>query len=282
MNKIRIITCVEGRQNIVAGFLMQIEYLREKTGLELPLTIAASEDEDIELITGSKAWDDACSVVQTPNNPLSEKHNKMLQGAMREKDWDVLLHLGSDDLVSAEYITHVANMEIEPNTIYGVDTIYFYNAAQMKMRKFAYQGSRLIGAGRVFPRKVLELTKGKRYKYRRPYYGWLAGEEQYIPKGLQKKVVERSVAEPIAKSKGKHVLWLDKRNNGLDNASGRVLAKLGVKEVNIGAEFNKPQLLDIKTRESITPWERIKAPTLTDQQARDVMKEISPTLEFAR
>lgn len=282
MNKIRIMTCVEGRLDIVAGFLMQIEYLREKSGFALPLTIAASEDEDIDFITEHSAWNESCGIIQTPNNPLSEKHNKMLQGAMREKDWDILIHLGSDDLVSLEYILKASELEIEPNTIYGVNELYFYNAAQMRMKRFTYSGIRLIGAGRIFPRKVLEATKGKKVKYRRPYFGWLSGEEQYVPDALLKTLLERSVAEPVSRSKKKHTLWTDKKNSGLDNASSRILDEMGIKQVNISEEFDFPQIIDIKTHQSITPWQRITAPTLTEKQAQDVFDRITPTLTFER
>lgn len=282
MNKIRIATCVEGRQNITEGFLMQIEYLREATGMELPLSIAASEDKDIDLITGHPAWKESCSIVQTPNDPLSEKHNKMLQCAMREKDWDVLIHLGSDDLMSAEYVTKISELEIEPNTVYGVNEMYFYNAASLQMMRFKYKGVTMLGAGRVLPRKVLEQTKGKRYKFRRPYYGHKVGGEQYLPEGITKKIKERSLATKVEGSKGKYVLWVDNRNSGLDNASGRVLTELGVNHKQINHLFDKPQIIDIKTHESLTPWSRLTGQVFTTQQADDVFAEISPILEFNR
>ena len=275
MNRIRVITCVQGREALTKAFIWQLQHIRAELGIDLPLSVAVSEEEDKQLIE-EVGLTDKCNLVVTPNSPLSEKHNKVLQSAMREKDWDLLLHLGSDDIVSVEYVKALLEMEIEENTIYGVREIYFYNPAQEKMKKFAYIGDRLIGAGRVFPRQVLELTKGKKWVYTRPYYGMVEGSEQYIPDGMTAKIKERKLANLDTRSKAKHVLWVGRKNSGLDQESGRVLRELGVKEVCIENLFNKPQIIDIKLRgENITPWERIGGYTLTQEQMTSEFLRIS-------
>ena len=281
MNKIRLMTCVQGRKEITLAFLWHLAYLRKETGLELPITIAVSDEDDYDLIMEDKTLlTEKCNVIKTPNNPVSEKHNQMLRAAYREPDWDAVIHVGSDDLMTVEYVKHVAEMKLDQNTVYGIKTMLFYNVVQDKLRKFTYKGVRQLGAGRVFPRKVIDKTRGKKLLFRRPWYGWLIGETQNIPDPLVTILLERSSATVETKSKRLPTLWAGKKDSGLDNDSMKVLDAIEVDYVNLDEVFDEPQIVDLKTREGITPWERIGGYNYPQNDVDKHMNRISPDVTF--
>lgn len=277
VNKIRIITCIHGRHEVVRCFFWQLEYLRKETKLPLPITVAYSDDEDFEVIKDFLT--EKCEAVKTPNNPLSEKHNQMLRTAARRKDWNCLIHLGSDDLMSAEYVIKVSELKLD-TAVYGVNELYFYNLPADTLKIYKYEGVKLLGAGRIFPRSVINLLKGKRYKFRRPYYGILTKADQYIPYAMQNLIEQRHLAEKVEGSNDLICLWMGHKNSGLDNESTRVLRACGIPEVNIGEYFEHPQMVDLKTRANITPWERITGNTIPSPYNKERLKEIAPEIEF--
>lgn len=276
INRIRVITAVHGRQEVVSAFFWQLEYLRAETGLKLPITVAYSDDEDLEHI--SEHLTEHCEAVKTPNEPLSEKHNQMLRSAARVKDWDCLLHLGSDDLVSLDYIRFISEMKLE-HKVYGISELYFYNLPTKTLRIFKYEGISVVGAGRVFPRSVVDVLKGTKYQFRRPYYGLLVGETQYIPKDMQSLIEERTLAERVP-SKSLYCLWVGKKNNGLDHESNRVLSACGIPRVDISGNFESPQIVDLKSRDNITPWERIQGNTIPSPHDKKRLQELAPNIEL--
>lgn len=277
VNKIRIITAVHGRQEVVSAFFWQLEYLRKETGFNLPVTVSYSDDDDFVHL--EQYLTDDCEAIKTPNKPLSEKHNQLLRAASRKKGWKCLMHLGSDDLVSAEYIRVVAGLKLE-HKVYGVNELYFFNLPTKTLRKFEYLGLNIVGAGRVFPRSVVNALKGEKYRFRRPYYGLLVRDEQYVPKGMQGLIEGRTIAEKVEGSKSLHCLWLGKKNSGLDNESNRVLSACGIPRVNIGHYFDGPQIVDLKSRDNITPWERITGNTIPSPHDKNKMLEIAPNIEL--
>lgn len=277
VNRIRIITAVHGRQEVVQAFFWQLEYLRKETGLKLPITVAYSDDEDLNVI--QEYLTDDCEAIKTPNKPLSEKHNQMLRAASRKKGWKCLLHLGSDDLVSAEYIRVIAGLKLD-HKVYGVNDLYFYNLPTKTLKRFEYSGLNIVGCGRVFPRSVVNALKGDKYKFRRPYYGLLVGDEQYIPKGMQALIEGRHIAEKVEGSNSLHCLWVGKKNSGLDNESNRILSACDIPRVNIGHYFDGPQIVDLKSRDNITPWERITGNTIPSPHDQNKLREIAPNIEL--
>lgn len=282
-NRIRILTAMHGRQELVAAFFWQLEYLREVTSQALPVTIAVSSDEDFEFLTEpkNKFLTEDCNVVKTPNNPLTEKHNQALRAAMREKGWDLLMQLGSDDLVSKEYIDHITNLEVRSDCVYGVNDMYFYNLHSLNMRRFSYAKDILLGAGRVLPRPLLERCKGVKIKFRRPYYGFVANEEQYYVEGRCQTILERKAGERVPRAKKLHTLWSNKQDRGLDREAVRTLEAVGmVEQISLDDAFDEPQIIDCKTHESLTKWDRISGYNMPLKDIPEVINRIAPNISF--
>lgn len=279
MNEIRILTAMQGRQPVVRAFLWQLDYLRAESGLKLPLTIVVSEDEDYDFLTNSGLLTNDCQLVRENNDPLTEKHNAGLRTAMKDKSWDLLLQLGSDDLISLAYIQHLNALKIEENAVYGVKAAYFYNLHLEKMREFAYRGEMQIGAGRAIPRKLIEKAKGIKMDFRRPYFGHLIGDTGYYVEERGKVISERAAGFK-AGGKSKITLWSHRKNHGLDGEAWQTLKSLGAKMIMLDDEFEIPQIIDLKTRENITKWERITGRDLSKAESSRVFESVAPEIDL--
>lgn len=276
VNRIRIITAVHGRHDTLKAYCWQIAYLREATGLELPLTISYTLEEDQQVI---KEELENVDFVQIANSPLSEKHNALLTAADKHKDWDCLLLLGSDNLVSEQYINSISLLKLE-HAVYGVNNIYFLNRAQKKLKQHSYLGHKVLGAGRVYPREVIESIKGKKHLFSRPWYGIAIGEDQYLAPAFEQLAIERKFAEPYSRSHKRAILWAGRKDSGLDNESNRLLRASGIDLINIEETLEGGHIVDIKTRDNITPWERIGGQELPLDEARAVLERISPEIDL--
>lgn len=282
-NQIRILTAVHGRQELVAGFFWQLRYVREATGLALPVSVAVSTQDDFHFVTEpkNKFLTEACNVVKVPNEPLTEKHNAGLRAAINEKDWDYLLQLGSDDLVSEDYVSLLSNLEMRSDCVYGVNNMYFYNLHTLKMQEFTYAKDIVLGAGRVIPRALLERCKGKKVRFRRPYYGHLPNDEEYYVGERLSQILDRNIGVLVSGAKSKLILWSNRANRGLDRESAKTLEAAGmVKQISLDEHFTQPQIIDCKTRESLTPWSRITGREMHIDEINEALSRIAPNISF--
>ncbi len=266
--------CVHGRHKELEMFVKQYNYLKESADKPLGLTLVCSTTEDYEYLTGKLEVPEE-SVHRHINEPLSRKHNLMLGRAM-QSDWDGLIHLGSDDLVSREYLQKAERLDLQKPCFYALEELYFYQHKTGKIKRFA---SGKIGAGRVFSRELLlQETAAVKVTFQRPYYAHDRGETAYLPSALIDKVVHERKAAAIVdegiKQSTKYILWLAKKNQGLDNESNRVLREAGYEPEVL--TFNYPQLIDVKSTDSITSWERIKAKSLGHLFYKEELARISP------
>lgn len=271
VNKLHIMACVHKRQAETKMFVKQINYLAEHSKKELGLTLVCSTDKDYKYLTDELGVSES-SVFKHVNKPLSRKHNLMLEKAMRE-DWDCLIHVGSDDLISLEYLKTVEKLDLVEPKFFALNEIYFTELKSGKIKRFK---SDKIGAGRVFSRKLIEREcRALKVVFNRPYYAHQRGEEAYIPYALKEKIIhERGAAEEIDGADNKYILWFAKKDNGLDNESNRVLSEAGIKPVPL--YFKAPQLIDVKGPDSLTSWYRIKSTVLNHEFHRQELHRISP------
>ena len=271
VNKLHIMACVHKRQAETKMFVKHFNYLAENAQKELGLTLVCSTDKDYKYLVEELGVSESC-VFKHVNKPLSRKHNLMLEQAMRE-DWDGLIHLGSDDLVSLAYLKAVENLNLVEPRFYALTDIYFTELKSGKNKRFK---SNKIGAGRVFSRRLIEREcRAVKVVFNRPYYAHQRGEEAYIPFALKEKIVhERRAAEEIDGVDGKYILWFAKKDNGLDNESNRVLLEAGYEPVPLN--FKAPQLIDVKGPDSLTSWYQIKTNVLNHEFHRQELNRISP------
>ena len=92
--------------------------------------------------------------IEHPNHPLGKKKNAGLRHVMQVCDFDYLLELGSDDLLTSDYLDF-----FEPHMRQGVaaaniGTAYFIDIASLKVAYWETQ--RIIGAGRILSREAIQ------------------------------------------------------------------------------------------------------------------------------
>lgn len=133
-------------------------------GWSFDVQIAGSEGE----ASRSMAEEFGFRYVETPNRPLSRKHNLMLR-ATRELDWDYVWLLGSDTLVTSR-IMDMYRPTLEAGAAWcGLRDLYFYDAATARLLYWPGYDKAVtgdvrrvrpdtIGAGRMFSRETVERT----------------------------------------------------------------------------------------------------------------------------
>lgn len=147
---LRIVTCVHGRHEVLKAFLHHIEWLRNETGYALPISVAYSDDADFDLIK------DCDHVLKIENNPVGRKWNELFKAVHYETCDSHFMCLGSDDFLNANYLNTVhPHTELDH---FGVDSGIFYSPMHSKAVEFKVTNPnfKLIGAGRVISRKVLD------------------------------------------------------------------------------------------------------------------------------
>jgi len=248
--KIHLLSCIWKRPQVTELFLAGIRRLQND--FDVSGTIVVSTDEDMALVTSLLPSN--FEVISYPNNPLSNKFNQGLFHAMKS-EWDGLLIMGSDNLLSNEGL----GLLIDSNKPYvGFGDIHFFSTETREWRLFTHDSTRLIGAGRLIKREVLNLLcnrvtcyfrkdrdiAGVTYKAREPFETTMDVAKYY--EGLD---YVRDISRPRHKG-----LWENGLEQGLDNSSELHLAMLGFAPYKISSKF--VHLIDIKTNQNITNWNR--------------------------
>lgn len=124
-----------------------------KLGMDVEIFAVLSETEMIPLCEeyGVK-W------VYAHNKPLGRKHNIGLDKAL-ELEWDYCINVGSDDIVSPQFIPFIQPLIDRRVDFFGLNDIYFYG--DHKLYYYRYPGRYTpFGAGRVTSRRMIEKIKG--------------------------------------------------------------------------------------------------------------------------
>lgn len=126
------------------------EYAPEYVDIQ-PLCIV-SDQEDADLVSSF-----GFNMVWSENKPLGKKHNAGLE-YLRNKEFDYILQLGSDDLITSEYLNYSYSAMEKGLDLFGVTKLYF---VEPKLEKACYfslttHQSTLIGAGRFISHKAIK------------------------------------------------------------------------------------------------------------------------------
>lgn len=139
--EIHVLTAIWKRPEITDIFFKGIK--------RLGLNCTAVISEDIDL---------PCQTVFAENQPLGNKWNRGLERAM-ENEFDYLLILGSDDLISNCLLDKYKGYN--GVDMIGVKDFYMYDIQQKRVKYFAgynvkYNRNISIGAGRLIRRDIIE------------------------------------------------------------------------------------------------------------------------------
>lgn len=154
--KIVVLTCVWKRPNITKIFLEQFKALQayNPSEFELELVVVGSEAKSKEIVTPYTTH-----YIHYKNLPLGKKWNAGL-AYCESLDFDVLLALGSDDIISTSCLSVYKRYIDEGFDYLGWQDFYLLDTSRKKMKYWSgYQGKRngeSVGAGRMFSRSLLE------------------------------------------------------------------------------------------------------------------------------
>lgn len=148
--KIGIVTANYDRHDIFRLWCASIKRLRDSFG-------------DIPVVVTSESMDRAtCKTyniehISCKNRPVSRKFNFSME-AMRDKDVDYVMVLGSDDIITDGLFQTILN-EVESGIdVIGTDSIYYYSLNRYtcphKLIKLKYK--RMLGVAKTISRSVLE------------------------------------------------------------------------------------------------------------------------------
>lgn len=122
-----------------------LSFLLEATkDLPIEIVVVGSEGKISEDIAKS------CRYVEAPNIPLTNKMNAAFQAC---KDYEGVILLGSDDLMSKEMLNYYVGLPSDLPHVLSLNDIYFY---RQDKKKLYYFHGRTHGAGRYYSKAVLE------------------------------------------------------------------------------------------------------------------------------
>ena len=243
---IRLYCAVHKRPEMTRMFLRNLEFIREETGKELPLTAVYSTEEDKELLEEFNVD----QIVYADNEPLSYKNNIGL-GATFDREWDRLIQLGSDSLITKDMIYAIENTK---HDFTAFNKCYFYD--QVTDEAVLWEMTGYIGSGRSFSRSMLAKCWASKYVTTRTFYHFRKGQEHFVPDGCYRYYRRKDCisVSPISKER-KFMLWQQPLMKGLDRESNRVLEEIGYK-VQVIEGIHQ---VEIKGDFNITPFKRIKS-----------------------
>lgn len=152
--KVVVFTPIWGRHDIVKIWQKGVERIKNYNPqvFEIIPFCMVSNKEDRELIE-SFGYD----YIETENKPLGRKHNKGLE-ALKDREFDYILQLGSDDLITNEYLHYLLSPMLSREPVFGVNRLLFCEPSTEKACRFELttQDNILIGAGRCISYEAIE------------------------------------------------------------------------------------------------------------------------------
>lgn len=151
MSSLGIITINHNRPQILKLWTCQIKRLREQLGMFIPAVVVSGE-EDKSICNQYHVFH-----ITQQNNPATEKWNKALS-YMRTMGVDYVMILGSDDIISTEFVRKTMT-EMAKNIDYiGCTVFYFFCGQGLDRGKLVKLDTpQTKGIGRTVSKRVLDL-----------------------------------------------------------------------------------------------------------------------------
>jgi hypothetical protein len=154
--RIAIVTAVWGRPEVFKLFAMGVHELEKIEGIDLITVVAGSEGEKSRTMVEAEGF----VYIETPNQPLAEKHNKSVMKASLFNP-DYIFCTGSDDLFHPNLFLHYIHWMKKGIDYIGVIDFYFYD---LRTTRALYWGGyredfrlgHTAGAGRAISKKVMD------------------------------------------------------------------------------------------------------------------------------
>lgn len=149
MKTIGLITVNYGRPKVLELWLAQIQRLRRELDNYIP-AVVVSDDADASLCNKYHVVH-----ITHPNRPVTDKWNRAMR-YMHSEGTDYAMILGSDDIISTEFIQNtLAQMELGIDLI-GTETIYFYCGQGVDRGKLVRLESPVLkGIGKTVSSRIL-------------------------------------------------------------------------------------------------------------------------------
>jgi hypothetical protein len=152
--RIAILTCMNKRHEVsrvfAEGIKRFIEAAPEGYGIEVFAAISESKSIDICNIY-------SFSGIGTDNTNLGMKWNKILSYTLNKYNFDYILQIDDDDLLSNECWDYYKPLIEQGKDFFGFRYIYFYDTKRKRINSFRYSWDKLIGPGTMMSRKAVEV-----------------------------------------------------------------------------------------------------------------------------
>ncbi len=150
MKSLGIITVNYKRPQILRLWCAQIKRIRKELGMYIP-AVVVSEASDVDICSQYGVMQ-----IAHENNPVTAKFNRAFQ-YMKNIDVDYVMILGSDDIVSTDFVSRtMVQMELGIGLI-GTETIYFYCGQGTDRGKLVKLESPILkGIGKTVSKRILD------------------------------------------------------------------------------------------------------------------------------
>lgn len=245
--KVLCLTALYSRPEVTEVCFLGLRRLRKRYDIQ-PLAVYTGDFADL-----CRKYD--VIGVEYQNEPLGEKWNAGLTAALRY-EWDYLMTIGSDDLISEELMELYGWTE----EAFGINRCYVYDLPTG--RSAIFENTYPIGLARCIRRDVVEdLAYKVQVRFTQSVSGpdgsFAVRRESYVGRALAERM--RFVTEVIGTHEEPPRLWKDSLNRGLDYSSDLILRNHGVNQTLY--ESDKPMATDLKSSVNIWPFEHYREVT---------------------
>lgn len=138
--------------------LDRVQNILKEEGIDSDVLVISSEDYHTE-----KAKNRGYKVIEVENFPVGNKMNLGMQEALKY-EWDYLMEMGSNNLLSNMYIRAFAAACKEGFKCFGSGKFYALQEDKSRVRVFNIKGRGTFGGvGRGFKREILETIQDNKY-----------------------------------------------------------------------------------------------------------------------
>lgn len=239
------------RAKVSELFCLSIERIKKKYKSKYTIKLHAVVSEEASKNVCVKY---GATFTECENFPIGNKWNAGLLDALNRFDFDYVLIMGDDDIMSNDLLRMYSPYIRRGEDYFGVNSIYFYSPSMESALSFEYKdkGNKLMGCGRMISRKAI--TKAGYQIMIEPtknfcYYGisFIGGQPKTIPLYQAEYLQKMNFVKII--SNCAFQLWSANQNNGLDMQSEMNLLFNGFPPLLI--ETDKPLITDVKTEQNI-------------------------------
>ncbi len=250
--KILVFTAMHRRPLISELFCMSMQRLqRDNPDVELLLYAVVSEDKQSEDVCQKYGW----LSYTYKNLPLGNKWNTGLSWATAHADFDYVMIMGSDDIMSSELLKKIISYRYMSRTDYfGVQSLFFLSVEKSEAVQFFYPNQKLVGCCRFISKRAINHAALQvRVVMEKDFLTYKKNSVYFI--SAHKAEYLRSVKHATIIGIPEFRLWNPELNQGLDMSSELTLVNEGFFPRVL--RTHTPMVTDVKT-DNINPYEYVR------------------------